>query len=162
MRRAFAAGALLAIVMVAGGCSSDDSGSPPAWSTPGGGRGGLSASTPDVCARIRTAIAADMTPLGKALGAMVGYGIANADDLRASARDDVVTRLTAIGTDITDAASTAADPALRTAAGSAAKNIDDLTADPVFLTGITSLADVTTVTDRLTAATRPIVAACGQ
>lgn len=161
MRRVFAAGVLMAIALVTGGCSVAGTSAPPAWESPGVDTStGVAASTPDVCARIRGVISADMTPLGKSLGTLLGYAIAKDTDDQQSAQADATAQVKAIGADIAKAASSAADPALRIAVASARKSIDDLADDPTFLSDVTSISDITEATGKLTTATQPVVAAC--
>ena len=62
-----------------------------------------------VCAALRTAIAADMTPLGSALGSVVGDAVGSNSEGREEAVENVNAALRKIGTDIAAASAPATD-----------------------------------------------------
>ncbi len=118
------------------------------------------ASTPDVCVRIRTAIAKDMDPIGEAMGTMIGYGVANDSDDHKTAAAKVTDAVKAMGHDIAAAAADAADEKLKTAVTTTVSNINALADDPSFVSDITSLDDIQDASQRLTEATKPVATAC--
>ena len=130
----------------------------------GGGRGvaavPAAGSVGEVCDAIRTAITADMTPLGTALGQVVGAAVGNDAKRRLTAAQAANTALRKIGADITSAGAPATDAKVRSAASTAAQQVNALAMDPTVLTGLDSMTDVPAVTARLTQATASIASAC--
>ncbi len=161
MRRLLVASVMLVMAAAASaGCSPKNGVA--SWSSPKKSSGPDTSvgSTYQVCGSIRTAVSADMAPLGKAFGAIVGNATANdTSDLR-QARSSAQAALTKLGADITAAAAGAKDAKVKTAAGTAGTNIAALAADPSYLSGIDSMGDITTATAKLTQATAAITTAC--
>lgn len=113
-----------------------------------------------VCAALRTAIAADMTPLGSALGSVIGDAVGSNSEGREEAVENVNAALRKIGTDIAAASAPATDATLRTAVVQAVGRVNALAADPTYMAGVDSMDDIPAVTAKLGVATSPIVLAC--
>lgn len=161
MRRLFAASVImLAAAAMTAGCTSSSGPSAPSWKkSPTAAADGPGSPTV-VCGSIRTAVTADMGPLGTAFGAMVGRATANDDADEAKAKAKALTALQKLGTDISTATATATDAPLRDAGKAADTNIQALAADPSYLSGITTMAAIADATTRLQQATGPVTTAC--
>jgi hypothetical protein len=161
MRRLFAASVMvLAAAAMTAGCSSSGTPSAPSWKTSPTAVADGPGSPTVVCGSIRSVVTADMTPLGTALGAMVGRATANDDADEAKASAQALAALQKLGTDISTAAAAATDAPLREAGKTADANIQALATDPSYLSGITSMDAVAAATTRLQQATDPVTIAC--
>jgi hypothetical protein len=163
MRRLLAVSVMLVAVVASAACSPKaGSVSAPSWSSPpkAAGPDTSAGSTYTVCGAVRTAVTTDMTPLGKALGAIVGNATAGDGSGRKAAETQAATALTKLGTDITAAAGSAKDAKVKNAASTVGTNLSALAADPSYLSGIGTMDDISTATTKLQQATAPITTAC--
>ncbi len=167
MRRMVTAVGLITVTLAFGAACTSSTG--PAVSDQeaghaGGGRGvaavPAAGSVSEVCGTIRSAITADLTSLGTALGQVVGAATGNDAKRRLSAAQAANTALRKIGADITAGGTRATDATVRSAASTAAQQVNALAMDPTVLTGLDSMADVPAVTTRLTQATASIASVC--
>jgi hypothetical protein len=130
------------------------------WSSPGA-KAPVEAPAPDAaCGAIRTVVTADMAPLGKAFGSIVGRATASDKAGQTAAEAQAASALTKLGSDISTAGATAKDPAVRQAATTANKNITALSTDTTYLTSITTMDAITAATTKLQQATAPVATAC--
>jgi hypothetical protein len=153
---------LLATVALSAGCASRGGPSAPSWTTKPAAADNGPGSAIVVCGSIRTAVTADMGPIGTAFGAMVGRATADDDDDVAKARAQAVTALKKLGADISAAAAAATDAPLRDAGKTAETNIQALAADSSFLSGITSMEALQDATAKLQQAIEPLTSACAR
>ena len=169
MRRMLTAVGLITVTLAFGAACTSGAGSTTSGRAPahqGGGRGAAAVpaagagSARAVCAAIRSAITADMTPLGAALGSVVGSATGKDTKRRQAAAQGVNAALLKIGTDIAAASAPATDAPVRSAAAQAVQRVNALAADPSVVAGVDSMADVPAVTARLAQATSEIASAC--
>jgi hypothetical protein len=159
MRRLIAIGILVAVASVTAACTSS-SPSPGSTTSNHAGGGTGSNQTATVCANLRTVLAKDIGPVGTALGAAVGDGIAHNSTAQAKAQGTATTALRKLGTDIASTAAAGNDPAVRAAAATTSKNLSTLLSDPTFFANIKSLDDIASATQKLQSAAAPIATAC--
>jgi hypothetical protein len=112
------------------------------------------------CAAIQQAITADLAPFGSALGSAVGDDVARDAADRDAALVRAATSLKKLAADLTAMAAQARTASLRTAAVSVGSQINGLAASPTYLSGITSMADISDATAQLVHATAPVAAKC--
>ena len=116
--------------------------------------------TSAVCDNLRTVVATDMTPVGTALGTLVGNKTAGNAHGTAKARVTAATALKKLGGDIKTTAASGSDQGIRTAAATAAQNLVSLADDPAFLPHIATMPDIASATVTLQTATAPVATAC--
>jgi hypothetical protein len=114
----------------------------------------------EVCATIRTEVAAHTRPLGTALGQYVGFrAAADSPDQRA-AGNAVKAELAAVADAISSAGATSTDPSLKVITANAASALDGFGHDATLLAVLDQMSEIPAVLARLTAVVQPVADAC--
>lgn len=139
------------------GCTSPGPAAAAPWSAPVTPSG--SARTA-VCAQVRSAFGDAMEPLGTALGQLVGAQAAGDRKAANAAGQDAVSELKAISAKLTTISAGAADADLRQAITSAKGSIDQLAADPTFLSDVGGITDIPSAVGKVSTAANQVASAC--
>lgn len=157
MRRAVLPVVVAGLAALLAGCTSPGPAPAAPWSAPATPSG--SARTA-VCAQVRTAFGDAMEPLGASLGKLVGAQQAGDQSTADAAGQQAVSELRSISAKLATISATAADADLRQAITTAKGSIDQLAADPTFLSDVGSITDVPAAVGKVSTAANQIASAC--
>jgi hypothetical protein len=156
--RVSATGVLLVALLA--GCVTQAANAPSPTATAISSTADPSGATATVCKQIRSDLASRMSSLGEALGDYLGYRAADDDDDVADARAAVTAQVKALGSDISRAARSANDVAIRTAAANASAAVDRVAVSSDFFSDLDSLSDIPAAIDKISDAAQPVADAC--
>lgn len=156
MRRITAVASLAAFVALGAGCSADggSASGPSAGTSAGSTSTGSARPTVDpsaeaVCADLKnTVLDDDAKAFGAELGRMVAYRAQGKTQQQEQARAAAAAKLREIAGKLRAHATSTTDTALRDALTKSADNLDRLAGDASYLSGVTSLASVSSATQR--------------